>query len=364
MYLKSSDFEVTVASLLFEPEYYLFDFTADGSASKFLVISEENLGLAPFIDIRLEPLAQARFSISTRKLFSLESQHGLARPPLHFIFHHAFVCSTLLARCLNQVDAFFSLKEPWIVRRLSDFKRNRKNPLPEAQWREMFTRNLALLSKNYRSGSSTVIKATNVANNLLQDVMHLMPDSRIVYLYSDLQSFLVSNLKKPPETQQKMPGLYAGFAHDSDFGKRFRQYANPAQMSLLQVCALIWIANIYSLKQNAEKFGEDNLLKLHMSDLLASPADSLARVSAHFGRPATQDDIARMTHPEVMRTNAKSPGQQYGTDVRELEIQRVLDTHGAQVQETLEWAEPLLAELQLREFLHARPSDGQGRGGR
>ena len=188
MYLRGSDFEVGVHSLLFQPEFYLFDFDPRAGLTRFLVMREEILEQAPFIDIRVERMAQASFRVSTDELMSLEGQHAIERPPVNYIFHHSFVCSTLLARCLNQIDAFFSLKEPWILRRLADTKR--AAPLAEADWREKFRQYNALLSKEFSAGRSTLIKATNVANNLVVDVVRLMPASRILYLWSDLRSFL------------------------------------------------------------------------------------------------------------------------------------------------------------------------------
>ncbi len=358
MHIKSNDFQVTVASLLFEPEYYLFDFSPNGATSRFLIVTEEKLRLAPFIDIHLEPLAQASFSVSSKKLFSLEGQHDLVRPPIHFIFHHAFVCSTLLARCLDQIDAFFSLKEPWILRRLSDHKRGQKRALPEAQWRELFTRNLALLSKNYRSGRSSVIKATNVANNLIADVLQWLPESKVVYLYSELGDFLVSNLKKPADTQQKMPWLLSEFMRDSDFGDRFKQFANTDRLSLLQVCALIWVNNIYSLMRATERYGSDALIKLHMDDLLGEPPAALEQVSRHFGYVPSAEEINMMSRPEVMGTNAKNQAQRYNRKVKQQERRQVLQACGSQIQDTLNWIEPLVRELGLREFLGKRGDAG------
>jgi len=62
-----------------------------------------------------------------------------------------------------------------------------------------------------------VIKVTNIANNLVEDVLQHLPGHKILYLYSDLESFLVSNLKKAPETQKKMPALAAAFLADGNF---------------------------------------------------------------------------------------------------------------------------------------------------
>ena len=150
--MRTSGFTVTVPALLFEPGFNLFDYMPEKGLTKFLVVSEELLGGAPFIDIRFEPLAQAQFWVPTTELFALEGSHGMARPGPAFIFHHAFVCSTLLARCLNGSDAFFSLKEPWILRRMADLKRASAGTVTDPGWRTTFSSYVSLLCRNFRAG--------------------------------------------------------------------------------------------------------------------------------------------------------------------------------------------------------------------
>lgn len=363
--VKSKDFEITIPSLLFDPEFYLFDFSVQDvlskgnpskmdfskGLSKFLIVREDIQKLAPFVDIRLAPFAQAKFNVSTEYLFALEGQHDIERPGAHFIFHHAFVCSTLLARCLNNIDAFFSLKEPWILRRLSDFKRARRHSISDVDWREMFIKNTSLLAKNYRSGKSLIIKATNVANNLIEDVIHFMPSGKILFLYSDLESFLVSNLKKNPETREKMPSLYTGFVEDGDFGQRFTAYKDPSSFSFLQVCALIWVVSIYNLSQVIGRQRTDRFRTLDMLKLLNDPENTLAGVSTHFGHVPSIGDRSLMADPDILGKNAKDPRQAYGSKIKQQEADQVLKVHGSEVQSVSRWINPLIRELGLVDFL-------------
>jgi hypothetical protein len=349
MYSSARDFEVSVHSLLFQPEFYLFDFDQRAGLTRFLVLREQMLEQAPFIDIRVERVAQANFRVSTAELMSLEGQHDIERPQVNYIFHHSFVCSTLLARCLNQVEAFFSLKEPWILRRLADTKRTM--PPTEARWREMFQKYNALLSKDYSAGRSTLIKATNVANNLIVDVISFMPASRILYLWSDLRSFLVSNLKKTAETQQKMPGLYNAFSRDSDFSKRFGQFADVSGTSLLRVCALIWVASLYNLQRILKRHPDAAVTTLEMDALLTEPRIALQKTSEFFGHTPSQEELGLMTHKEIMQRNAKDPRQQYGDAIRREEAQKVDAANRAQIDAVIEWINPVIVDLDLVEFM-------------
>jgi len=350
MLIKTTDFRITVPALLFEPEYYVFDFALDKHLTKFLLVNEDHLKLAPFVDSRFEPLAHAQFTISTKELFTLEKMHDIKRPQSAFIFHHAFVCSTLLARCLNQIDAFFSLKEPWILRRLADLKRAHGLKIPPEQWQAMFTSYLGLLAKNYQTGRTPVIKVTNVANNLLTDVIKYFPEQKILYLYSDLQSFLVSNLKKPPETRKKMPGLALSFLIDGDFAHRFPQYSDVNRLSFLQVCALIWLVNLYNFKRGVEKTNQSNVRTLEMNDFLGDMGESLKNLSSFYAHQATAGEIDTMMDPKITATDAKHQDIAYTRQSKQREVKQVLGKHGAAIDKTLNWINPLVEKLGILEF--------------
>jgi hypothetical protein len=353
MLIKTTDFRITAPALLFDPGYFVFDFALDSGLTRFLVIDENILKLAPFTDIRFEPIAPAQFTLSTKELFALERMHNIRRPQSAFIFHHAFVCSTLLARCLNQIDAFFSLKEPWILRRLADLKRDQGRRIPSNQWRDMFTGYLGLLAKNYETGRTPVIKVTNVANNLMTDVLEYLPGHKILYLYSDLESFLVSNLKKPRDTQEKMPGLAIAFLTDSDFAQRFPVFSNVPKLDFLQVCALIWLVNLYNFQHSIVQSEQSNVRTLEMSDFLADMPANLKNLSHFFGHEASPDEIEQMMDPGVTETDAKHQDKMYGRRSKQLEAAQILAKHGAEIEKTIKWINPLVEKLGILDFCSA-----------
>lgn len=350
MLIKTRDFRITAPALLFDPEYYIFDFVPQSGLTKFLVVEERNLALAPFVDIRFEPLAQGQFSVSTKELFALEKMHDIKRPQSAFIFHHAFVCSTLLARCLNQIDAFFSLKEPWVLRRLADLKRATGQRVPDSQWRETFTCYLSLLAKNYRTGRTPVVKVTNVANNLITDVLKYLPGQKILYLYSDLESFLVSNLKKPRDTQVKMPGLAAGFLADGDFAQKFPRFSDIERLSFLQVCALIWLVNLYNFQCNTENIDPSRIKTLEMQSFLADMGGNLKRLSSFFGHTNTAIEIDRMLDPQVTETDAKHQQIPYTRHSKQAEVAQIRSQFSIEIGKVLRWIDPLVKELGVLEY--------------
>jgi hypothetical protein len=181
-----------------------------------------------------------------------------------------------------------------------------------------------------------------------------MPASRSLYLWSDLRSFLVSNLKKTAETQRKMPMLYKAFASDSDFGERFSQHAGASDASLLHACALIWAANLYSLQRLTEKHPDAAIATLDMDALLTEPAISLQKTSEFFGHAPSQEEIGLMTHSDVMQRNAKDPRQQYGAEIRRQQAKQIDAVNHAEIDTVIEWLDPVIEELDLIGFMRSR----------
>lgn len=353
MLIKTRDCNVTIPALLFDRGFFVFDFNARNGLTKFLLVEEAMLERSPFVDIRFEPLAQAQFWVSSKELFALEGRHDIQRPAPVFIFHHAFVCSTLVARCLNQIDAFFSLKEPWILRRLADHRRGLGHAASSPAWREMLVKYVMLLCRNFTSGRVPLIKATNVANNLLADVLELMPDRQILYLYSDLESFLVSNLKKPAATQEKMPALAKAFLADGDLAQRFPHMTDLSRGSFLQVCALIWLASLYHFKNALAGHANARVKTLDSRDLLHDLPASLTALSRFFGHAPDAGEVQRMLDPQVIRTNAKDPSMPYGHEQRQMETRQIRSRHDQELASAVAWITPLVRELGVVDFMHS-----------
>ncbi|MEJ8565991.1 hypothetical protein [Elongatibacter sediminis] len=348
MLVAANQMKVSVNRLLADPEFYLFNYQAREGTSEFLIVNEELLGRAPFVDIRLAPFARGQFTISTADLTDLVGNEPGTRPRQHFIFHHAFVCSTLLARCLAESDAFFSLKEPQILRQLSDLKRESgaNGELPRG-WGRVLKTHLQLLAKNYSHGNQVVIKASNVSNNLVEDVIDHSPDSQLIYLHSSLPEFLVANLKKPGETRRKIPDLLARVAAYSDFLETCPQFRELGRASFLETCGLLWLASHYNFLHHCRAADNGRVRTLAMRDFLAEPAAVLTRVCRFFGHDPSPAELRRMTDDAILARHSKDPNQKYDEHTRSVENARVYRQHAAEISAVVSRLDPVTRELDI-----------------
>lgn len=350
---KGSQLNADMKHLFEDPNYYVFDTLPKQNLTRFLITSEGELSDAAFADIRFDNPSRDDVFVKTHLLLKHAKRQAAHKADVFFIFHHAFVCSTLLARCLNQIDAFYALKEPWILRRIADIKRTVSTSADKRDWNQRSKMYLRLLTKNFQSGESLIIKSTNVANNLIGDVCRWQPRTKALFLYSDLESFLVSNIKKTSETKAKIPYLLNAFLMDSNVVGEVNTLTNFKNLTFLQTCASIWIANVYALKQQHEHINTGRVGAINMDLLLRSPTAALTLVSRFFGHAPTSREMLQMTSPEVMGTHAKaSVRRAYSPEMRAREYTSILRSNRREIQSALSWADPLVQRLSLLPFLH------------
>src|ERR1043165_1301116 len=162
-------------------------------------LDEEVIERSSFLDTRIEAPPGESHALSVAQAEAAAAT--LPRARVGWIFHTSFCASTLLARCLHLAPFTVALKEPLVLRRLSDAR--------NGGWAldGLAARSLALLARPWHAGGAVVIKPTHVALNVAVDLLAATPDSRAVIVTSTLADFLVSNLKKPPDSQAKIPLL-------------------------------------------------------------------------------------------------------------------------------------------------------------
>ena len=337
MLLNAHSMRVSVSRLMFDPEFYPFAWRPAEGCTEFLIVDEDLLHRAPFVDQRIAPHARGHFSIETRQLLELAGQLPPAR--LSFVFHTAFCCSTLLARSLAACDAFFALKEPQLLRCLSDLRHHEGPPVND--WAPLLKTHLRLLTRPYVTGDHVVVKASNVANNLLPDVLRHLPRSRVVLLYGPLEDFLVSCLKKPGSTQAKIPALLARVAGYGDFLARFPQFADTRHLEFLQQCALLWLVQQHDALQHVRSEPE-RVLPLDFRSLLESPRETLCAVGRFLGHEPDRRDLQMMTGADVMGRHAKDPNLRFDASTRREENAAVQRAHRDAICSARDWLAPAL----------------------
>lgn len=262
--------------------------------------------------------------------------------PVHFIFHTSFCCSTLLAKALDVPGVAGAMKEPDVLINVA----NRLVRSDDPANRQRLELVLRLLERPFAPGEAVVVKPTNFANRLVEPLLSMRPDSRAVLLYSGLDTFLRSLLKRGMWGRITGRKLYSRLAAWSpvDFG------FTPGELfeqTDLQVAALAWLMQIQHFDAIASAFGPERVMVLDSATLLADPAAALDEVQQLFGLHLAESQVREIAGGPVFSRHSKFSDRDYSADERDRDHRDITDAHREELAMVVQWVKAIAAGLGL-----------------
>ena len=263
--------------------------------------------------------------------------------PVHFIFHSAYCCSTLLARAFDLPGYAMGLKEPLI---LNDMIGWRHRGGGAAQIGEVLDNALTLLARPFGAGEAVIIKPSNVCNGLAETVMALRPAASALLLYAPLPVFLGSVARKGMWGRLWVRELMVKQIKDGfiDLGLSDEDYLG---LTDLQAAAVGWLAQHALFSRMIARLGSKRVYALDSETLLAAPATALAALSAHFGLALDGRAIDDIVAGPAFTSNSKSGGDSFNSETRVADQQKAVALHGEEIAKVSAWAAVLAANNQI-----------------
>lgn len=251
--------------------------------------------------------------------------------PLHFVFHSAYCCSTLLARAFDIPGISFGSKEPVLLNDLSGWRRRGATP---EQLSSRLDDALALLARPMAPGEAVVVKPSNVVNALAPAMLALRPRANALLLYAPLRSYLASIADKGLWGRLWVRDLYAKLARDglTDYGFSPDEVFGQTD---LQIAAIGWLAQHRLFAAMAARFGAARVRTLDSEILVADPERCLAALGTLYRLPL---DAAAVARGEAFTRNAKTGGD-FVSGTREANREARMSRHAEEVDKVATWAE-------------------------
>lgn len=307
-----------------DPGWFPVDLHVPQRTFGFLQIDADVLERSAFLDTRIEaPLAEAR------PVAAAAVATGRSPARLGWLFHTSFCGSTLLARALHVAPVQVTLKEPLILRRLADAR--------AAGWEidGLVDVSVRLLARPWSADGSVIVKPTHAALNIAVDLMEAAPQSRGVLLSSDLEDFVVSNIKKTPDTQAKIPQLAERALRACSLGPRLPAAA-LAPPDLLAAATLQWAAQRELAIDLIERVGAARLRLVDMSELLDDLSAATVACAAWLQGTAAPAALAERA-ARVASINAKAVGVPYDSHQRARDAAFIRQRFAREVDTALDW---------------------------
>ena len=334
------------------PDWLLAGFDLQADRYHLAQVSRQTYQSSAFLDHRIRPLPTATISLDGRQVDEVLVHSKPAR--VAWVFHTGFCCSTLLATCLDHPGHTLVLREPLVLSRLAHEKRKSQGGDQSAL--QFATRRVTGLCERSYAGESLLIKPSNFANSLIEDLFRegnfptaQLPQRKAILMTSSLDSLLVSILKKQSEAEVSLPGFLRALLLDSDYQK-VAGLGNIDQLNLLQQSVLFWHCQRYFLQQCLARSGSDRFMLLSMERFLAEPLAVLLE-AAHFLRlDLPQETLQQTVQSGAFRRHSKKTDQVYDAEIHQREHQTTAARFRSEIAEALVWAKPFMDQLPVKAF--------------
>ena len=258
--------------------------------------------------------------------------------PVHFIFHSAYCCSTLLARAFDRPGSAMGLKEPVLLNDLSGWRHRGAEP---RQLALVLDHALRLLGRPFTPGEAVVIKPSNLINVFAPAMLAMRPQARALLLYAPLPLYLASIAKKGMWGRLWVRELLSKQLKDGMIGYGFSP-EDHLRHTDLQVAAVGWLAQHALFQRLVDRFGPERVRTLDSEALLADPRDAMTRLTTLFGLDWTEATIGEVVQGDAFRRHSKLEAD-YGAEERQAEQRSSAEAHAEEVEKVTVWAEAVAA---------------------
>lgn len=253
--------------------------------------------------------------------------------PVHFIFHSAFCCSTLLARAFDLPGLSMGLKEPVI---LNDIVGWRHMGVAGRDVAEALDNALTLLARPFAPGEATIIKPSNVVNGLAPAMMDLRPQSKALLLRAPLPVFLKSVAKKGMWGRLWVRDLMAKQLREGLIELGFEQ-ADYLRLTDLQAAAVGWLAQQALFGRMIDRFGCERVRILDSETLLGNADACIEQLALLFGLSIDAERRKAILRGPAFATDSKT-GAAFSRDERDAAYDEAARLHADEIDKVLIWA--------------------------
>lgn len=317
-------------SLVRDPEWLAHRYDERADAIRFIRLPRAGHRAVTFITEDHLPKGLPLVAIPRRAALAAAA----APAPLHFVFHSAFCCSTLIAAALDREGVAMGLKEPVILNDMVGWRRRGAAPRDVA---EVTDGALALLARPFAPGESVIVKPSNIFTGLARLALSLRPDARALLLTAPLPVFLTSVAKKGLDGRLWVRELFIGLRKDGLVQQLGFDDAGFFGQTDLQIAAAGWLAQQAVFAGLIATFGPDRVRSLDSETLLAAPDAAMAALANFYGLALGPADIADIVRTQFSR-DAKS-GKAFGRADRDAEYRAAGAAHGDEIGKVAAWAE-------------------------
>ncbi|MCP1470040.1 hypothetical protein J3E64_001727 [Sphingobium sp. OAS761] len=278
--------------------------------------TDEHLGAAPQLVLRRADVME----------------QAPAAAPLHFLFHSAYCCSTLLVSAFDIVGVATGLKEPVLLNDLIGWRHRGAKGRDVAQ---LLDDSLTLLARPFNAGEAVIVKPSNIVNPLIPAIMAMRPNARAVLLHAPLDAYLASIARKGMWGRIWVRDLFVKLIREGMLTTLGIPSDDYLGLTDIQVAAAGWLAQQAQFHMLVKQLGP-RVATLDSERLVAMPRDSMRAMGSLMDLGLTTDMIDVAVSGPVFAKDAKS-GQDFKPGSRAQAARQGMEIHADEIEKVSQW---------------------------
>ncbi len=317
-----------------DPLWFAHRYDPGQDAVHFLRLSRDVHRAATFVTDEYLPADAAKLVLRRQDVMAAAPLPA----PVHFIFHSAYCCSTLLARACDLEGVAMGLKEPPWFNDLVGWKQRGGTPREIAA---VLDDGLTLLARPFGPGEAVVIKPSNVANAFAPAMLTMRPRARALLLHAPLEAYLGSIVRKGMWGRLWVRDLLVKQLGDGlhDLGFTPTDYLGQTD---LQVAAMGWLAQHALFARMVDSFGSNRVRTLDSETLVAQPVAIMRALATLFGLKLSEAAVAAVVTGPAFATHSKF-GRAFGAEARTAEQADTAALHRDEIDKVVVWTTAVAA---------------------
>ena len=322
-----------IAAVARDPSWFADRYDPGHDAVHFRWLTRADHRAATFLTDEYLPAGAAKVVIGRRDALAAEPATG----PIHFIFHSAFCCSTVLARAFDAPGAAMGLKEPALLNDLVGWK---ARGAAAGDLATVLDSGLTLLARPFAPHEAVVVKPSNVVNGFASAMLTVRPGARALLLHAPLATYLGSIARKGMTGRLWARDLLVKQIADGTQwpGMTAAEFIGQSD---LQAAAIGWLAQHALFARLAARF-PDRVRTLDSTALMADPAATLTALGALFGLAL---DVPAVVAGPAFSTHSKH-GTAFDAAARAAEL-ATAETYADEIGKVAAWTTAVAATVGL-----------------
>ena len=322
------------------PELYLHQIKREADNGLLIEADADFYRRAIFLDQRALSAKSAGMWVPLQ-IIRNATQGATGKPPqAHFIFHIGHCGSTLISRLLAEARGVFALREPLVLRTLSEVWQNMNtgtSPASRAMIEQELEFHYRLLSRTFAQDDVAMIKATSFTSNLGAPLLAMNSTNRALLLAMSAEAYVSimlgadykADLRGMAQNRYKSLQNFLGtldFALD--------------ELSLGELAGLAWLVELMKLKTIADVCPQQTCFQ-DFDEFLIDTKSSLQSMALFFGLANDPTTLDRLMASPVLGRYSKAPQYRFNAAARQLRIEAAGKQAGPEIDQGLAFIDGL-----------------------